>query len=219
MPHESKKAKRERVSEILTRLQKRYPDAKCALRHRNPLQLLVATILSAQCTDAKVNEVTEDLFRKYKTPEEFANVSQGALEQDIHSTGFYRNKAKNIRGAAKKIVEEHGGKVPDTMEALLELPGVARKTANVVLETAFGKNEGVIVDTHVIRLSQRLGLTERKDNSSDRMEAELMDLVPREMWGRFSHLLVFHGRSLCTARKPDCEHCPINDLCPSAFKA
>ena len=218
MPRESQAARRQRLARIIRLLKKRYPDARCALEHSNPLELLVATILSAQCTDARVNMVTRDLFKKYRSAEDYAKAPQVSLEQDIRSTGFYRNKARNIRAAAQKIFSDFDGNVPDTMEALLTLPGVARKTANVVLGTAFGKNEGIVVDTHVIRLARRLGLTSRKNNQGDKVEKELMDLVPRKDWTLFAHLLIFHGRQICTARKPDCAACPVSELCPSAFK-
>ena len=218
MPRESQAARRQRLARIIRLLKKRYPDARCALEHSNPLELLVATILSAQCTDARVNMVTRDLFKKYRSAEDYAKAPQVSLEQDIRSTGFYRNKARSIRAAAQKIVSDFDGNVPDTMEALLTLPGVARKTANVVLGTAFGKNEGIVVDTHVIRLARRLGLTSRKNNQGDKVEKELMDLVPRKDWTLFAHLLIFHGRQICTARKPDCAACPVSELCPSAFK-
>ena len=199
-------------------LNEAYPDATCSLDHRSPLQLLVATILSAQCTDKRVNIVTKDLFRKYKTAADYAAAAQEELAEDIHSTGFYRNKAKSIRGAAARIVAEFGGKVPDEMDDLLSLPGVARKTANVVLGSVFGRNDGVVVDTHVMRLSGRLKLTRHKNNQSDRIEKDLMKLIPRESWSLFSHQLVHHGRAVCSARKPDCPHCPLRDLCPSAGK-
>lgn len=217
MPRESQTNRRQRVGKIFRSLKKHFPNAHCELVHYNPLELLVATILSAQCTDKRVNIVTKDLFRKYRTPEDYANVRQEVLEQDIHSTGFYRNKAKNIRGAAAMIANEFGGNVPDTMDELLTLPGVARKTANVVLGTAFGKNEGVVVDTHVIRISARLKLT--KQTTPEKIELDLMELVPRKNWSLFSHLIVFLGRSHCTARKPNCPACPLSKkLCPSAGK-
>ena len=182
------------------------------------MQLLVATILSAQCTDVRVNVVTKDLFKRYRTVKAFAEVSQAQLEKAIHSTGFFRNKAKNIRGAAAKIISDFGGKVPDTMAELLTLPGVARKTANVVLGNAFGKNEGVVVDTHVARLARRLTFTRYPKTAADKIERDLMPLVPQEQWALFAHLLVFHGRAICAARKPNCDECPIADLCPSAGK-
>ncbi len=218
MPRENKQSRKNRTARIIGILRKRYPDARTALNFANPLELLVATILSAQCTDERVNIVTRDLFAKYRTAEDYARATQEQLEQEIRSTGFYRNKAKSIRGAAARIVEEFGGQVPDSMEALTSLPGVARKTANVVLGSAFGRNEGVVVDTHVTRLAQRLKLTARKNNQGDKIENDLMELVPRSEWSLFAHLLIFHGRRICTARKPDCPGCPVNRLCPSAFK-
>jgi len=201
-----------RVRRILRILARLYPDARCALTHRNAFELLVARILSAQCTDARVNMVTPALFKKFPDARAMARATPAELEELIKSTGFYRNKAKSIKGAAQKISTEHGGKVPDTMEALLELPGVARKTANVVLGNAFGKNEGVVVDTHVQRLSQRLGFTKHKD--PPKIERDLIDLFPRQDWAMLAHLLIFHGRQVCTARKPDCEHCPVRHDCP-----
>jgi endonuclease-3 len=196
-----------------------YPQARCALSHASALELLVATILSAQCTDKRVNIVTESLFAKYRTAKDYAQVPQEQLEQDIRSTGFYRNKARNIRQAAAMLVEKFSGQVPATMDDLLTLPGVARKTANVILGTAFGKSQGLVVDTHVIRLSDRLKLispTSRK--KPGKIERDLMALVPQNRWIMFSHLLVFHGRGLCTARKPHCQACPLarKHLCPSA---
>jgi len=182
--------------------------------HRNPLELLVATILSAQCTDARVNKVTPVLFAKYKSAADFAGVSQEELEKDIQSTGFFRNKAKNIRGMAARLIEAHGGKVPETMEELTSLPGVGRKTANVVLGNAFDSNVGVVVDTHVGRLSHRLGMTKHKDPV--KIERDLMELVPQKDWALFSHLLIHHGRAACTARNPKCTGCPLEKLCPSA---
>jgi len=218
MPRESKANLTKRARRIGAALNQAYPNATCSLDHRSPLQLLVATILSAQCTDKRVNIVTKDLFRKYKTAVDYAAAAQEDLAEDIRSTGFYRNKAKSIRGAAARIVADFGGKVPDEMDDLLSLPGVARKTANVVLGSAFGKNEGVVVDTHVMRLSGRLKLTRHKNNQSDRIEKDLMELIPRNRWSLFAHQLVTHGRAVCTARKPDCPHCPLNPLCPSAGK-
>jgi len=182
----------------------------------NPLQLLIATVLSAQCTDKRVNLVSESLFAQYKTAEDFAKVGQEELEEAIRSTGFFRNKAKNIRALCAALVEHHGSQVPADMEALTALPGVGRKTANVVLGNAFGLNEGVVVDTHVIRLANRLGLTTETD--PEKIEADLMDLVPREQWTNFSHWLIWHGRRRCTARNPDCAGCEVQKLCPSAFK-
>ncbi len=217
MPRESKASKRKRVGEIIERLRDRYPHVS-ALNWDTPMELLAATILSAQCTDERVNLVTAELFEELSTPEDFAGISQAELERRIRSTGFFRNKAKNIRAAARKIVDDYGGEVPDEMDDLLTLPGVARKTANVVLGDAFGKVEGIVVDTHVQRLAQRLKLTSRKNNQGDKMEKDLTDLVDRSDWIVFSHLMVYHGRAICTARKPDCDACEISDLCPSAFK-
>jgi len=190
-----------------------YPGAHCELDFKTPLQLLVATILSAQCTDKRVNMVTPPLFSRYKTAADFAAVPQETLEEAIRSTGFFRNKAKSIRAAAAAIQEQHGGKVPATMAELHALPGVGRKTANVVLGNAFGKDEGVVVDTHVARLSQRLRLT--KPTDAVKIEADLMKLVPRQHWTMWSHWLIWHGRRRCFARKPDCRHCEILQLCPS----
>jgi len=218
MPRESKANLKKRVAKIVAALKKQYPDARCALNYGSPLELLVATILSAQCTDVRVNIVTEDLFRKYRTAKDYAEAPQEALEQQIRSTGFFRNKTRSIRGAAARIVDQFAGRVPDTMEDLLTLPGVARKTANVVLGNAFGKNEGIVVDTHVIRLAGRLKLSRHTKTAADKIERDLVQLVPREEWTLFAHLLIFHGRSICTARKPACAQCPINPLCPSAGK-
>ena len=206
-----------RVRKILKILDEMYPHPTVPLHHRDCWELLVATILSAQCTDKRVNMVTPVLFKKYKTAKDFANVAQEELEKDIQSTGFYRNKAKSVRGAAAAIVAEHHGEVPQTMDELTALPGVGRKTANVVLGNAFGKNEGVVVDTHVSRLSQRLGLT--KQTTPEKIEADLVKLIPRAQWTDFSHWLIWHGRRRCFARKPDCVACEIQALCPSAFKA
>lgn len=202
-----------RVREIIRRLQREYPDAKCALNHSNPFELLIATILSAQCTDERVNKVTAELFRKYRGPADFAAVRQEELERDIHSTGFYRNKAKNIIAASRLILERFNGQVPAKMEDLLTLPGVARKTANVVLGCAYGIAEGIVVDTHVSRLSQRLGLTE--NTAPEKIEKDLMQIVPKRHWVMFSHWLIFHGRKVCKARNPDCGGCVLADLCPS----
>ena len=205
--------KKERTAAIIRRLKKAYPDAHCALNHANPFELLIATILSAQCTDERVNIVTADLFRKYRGPQDLLNASQSELESDIHSTGFFRNKAKSIKGASRRIIEIYGGKVPETMEDLLTLPGVARKTANVVLGNAFAIASGVVVDTHVARLSQRLGLTEEKDPR--RIEADLIQLVPRKHWIMFPHWLITHGRRVCIARRPKCRECVLGNICPS----
>ncbi len=202
---------------LIDRLYELYPAPQCELNFRNPLELLVATILSAQCTDVRVNIVTASLFEKYRSPEDYLAVPQEELEEDIHSTGFFRNKAKNIRGACQRILEVYGGQVPDTMEELLTLPGVARKTANVVLGNIFNKNEGIAVDTHVTRLSGLLRLTEHTDPV--KIERDLMSMFPREHWTSASHLLILHGRRVCIARRPNCEACPLDDLCPSAFVA
>ncbi|MFP4139115.1 MAG: endonuclease III [Phycisphaerae bacterium] len=218
MPRESKANKRKRAVEINDRLAKEYPGAECSLDYENPFQLLVATILAAQCTDARVNMVTPDLFEAFDSPRAFAAADREDIEQAVRSCGFYRNKARSIQGAASRIVEEHDGEVPDTMDELLDLPGVARKTANVILGTAFGKNEGIVVDTHVTRLAGRLKLTTRKNNQGDKIEKDLQDLLPREEWTMFAHRLVFHGRQCCTARTPDCDNCCLNDLCPSVGK-
>ena len=206
---------KQRTKTIIARLRKAYPDAHCSLNYSNPLELLVATILSAQCTDERVNIVTADLFRKYRKAEDFINVEQTELEQDIRSTGFYRNKAKAIQGACRLIVEQHGGRVPSTLDELLELPGVARKTANVVLGNAFGISSGVVVDTHVGRLSQRLGLTVHEQ--PEKIERDLIELVPQKDWVDFSHLMIYHGRAVCKARKPECASCTLEDLCPSSL--
>jgi endonuclease-3 len=200
------------ISRLINALRATYPSAHCALDYRNPLELLIATILSAQCTDKRVNMVTPELFARFKTAADYAGVTPRELEKMIRSTGFYRNKAKAIRAACKDIVEKHAGRVPDTIEALTSLHGVGRKTANVVLGNAFGKNEGVVVDTHVGRLSQRLGLT--RQTNPEKIERDLMQLVPRELWALFAHWLVWHGRQRCAARKPDCEHCELVHLCP-----
>ncbi len=211
MQKKSKIDKKKRTAMITASLKKIHPDAKTALHHRNPLQLLVATILSAQCTDVRVNIVTKDLFKKYKSATVYAKASQEVFEQEIRTTGFYRNKAKNIIATAKKLIDDFGGKVPDNMDDLISLPGVARKTANVVLGDAFGKNEGIAVDTHVRRLAGRLGLSKHEDPV--KIEKDLMELVPRKNWAIFSHLLIFHGRRVCTARKPRCDECGISKLC------
>ena len=207
-------ARRQRVEAILPILKRTYPQARCSLDHRGALELLVATILSAQSTDERVNLVTKDLFRKYRSAKDYADVSQEELERDIHSTGFYRNKAKSLRAMGGALVDQHGGKVPDTMEELTALAGVGRKTANVVLGNAFGKNVGIVVDTHVTRVSWRLGLTTQKDAA--KIEQDLIPLVPQHEWTLFSHLLIHHGRAICQARNPRCEECPIREHCPSA---
>lgn len=216
---ETAQARQERAIEILRRLHKLYPEATCALEHKSALHLLTATILSAQCTDDRVNKVTPGLFRKYPTAADFAKAIPEQLEELIRSTGFFRNKAKSLMGAGRVIIEKFSGQVPDTMESLLELPGVARKTANVVLGTWFGKNEGVVVDTHVGRLSHRLRLTWRSKNEKDavRIEQDLMEVIPRSEWTYLSHSLIWHGRKVCSARGPKCADCTLNDVCPSAF--
>jgi len=199
------------VKGILAGLKKAYPEAECALTHATPLQLLIATILSAQCTDKRVNLVTPDLFRKYPTAEAFARASLKTLERMIHSTGFFRNKAKNIREACRRLVKEHNGQVPQSMEELLQLPGVARKTANVVLGTAYGVASGVVVDTHVFRISRRLGLTRAK--TPEKVEQDLMAQIPSREWINFSHRLIHHGRRICSARSPQCTLCALEPHC------
>ena len=208
-----KKAK-DRIEDIIARMKTAYPKSKTALMFETPLQILVATILSAQCTDEQVNKITPALFRKYKTAADFANADPRVFENEIRSTGFFRNKTKSIIGAAQKIVDDFGGQVPDRMEALITLPGVARKTANIVLSSAYRKVEGIAVDTHVKRLSQRLGLS--KENNPDKIERDLMRLIPKKDWIEFNYMLVNHGRQVCQARKPDCPGCVLNSLCPSA---
>jgi endonuclease-3 len=217
---ESLKSRTDRGRHILSRLREQYGDAECALNHRNALELLVATILSAQSTDVNVNLVTKTLFKKYRMAADYAAAPREGLEADIRSTGFFRQKAKNVQATCQIIVDQHGGKVPDTMEALTALPGVARKTANVVLGTWFGKNEGVVVDTHVGRLAERLGLTWTSKNSKDaiKIEKDLQQVIPQEEWTFVSHALIWHGRKVCSARKPDCDKCTLWVHCPSAFK-
>ena len=205
--------RQDRITEVIRRLRKAYPDAHCALNHTSPFELLIATILSAQCTDARVNIVTADLFRKYRGPSDFAAVSKTELEKDIHSTGFFRNKAKNIQAACKRIIEEFGGEIPRTMDEILTLGGVARKTANVVLGNAFGIASGVVVDTHVSRLSQRLGLTD--STTPEKIERDLAAFIPKKYWVMFPHWIIFHGRQICIARKPKCSECVLADICPS----
>ncbi|MCO5334191.1 MAG: endonuclease III [Pyrinomonadaceae bacterium] len=204
---------KKRSAEILRRLKKEYPDAHCALDHTSPFELLIATILSAQCTDARVNIVTAELFRKYRRPQDYIDVTQEELERDIHSTGFFRNKAKNIRAACKRLIDEYNGEVPQTMDELLTLAGVARKTANVVLGNAFGIAAGVVVDTHVSRVSQRLGFTAAR--SPEAIERDLAALIPKKDWIMLPHRLIFHGRKICVARKPKCSECVLADQCPS----
>jgi endonuclease-3 len=212
MPRETAQANAARLKKIIAALDRTYPEAHCELNHADPLELLVATILSAQCTDKRVNIVTKELFKKYRSAADYANAPLAELEQAIKTTGFFRNKAKNIQTCCRKLVERHNSQVPRTMEELTKLDGVGRKTANVVLGNAFGVNVGVVVDTHVARLSHRLGLTKQKD--PEKIEQELMALVPQKQWTLFSHWLIWHGRRRCDARKPDCDHCEIGKLCP-----
>jgi endonuclease-3 len=207
--------KKKRARQIIRLLKREYPGARCSLNHSNPLELLVATILSAQCTDERVNLVTAELFRKYRTAEDYAAAPVAELERDIHSTGFFRNKAKAIQGACRLLVERHGGRVPDSMEELLELPGVARKTANVVLGNAYRIASGVVVDTHVTRLSERLGFSAEK--TAEKIEKDLAGLVSKGDWIIFPHLLIAHGREVCKARTPLCGECVVARLCPSAM--
>jgi len=204
-----------RVREIIRKLKRAYPDAKCSLNHSNAFELLIATILSAQCTDDRVNIVTADLFRKYRKPDDYLKVSPRELEKDIRTTGFFRNKTKSIQGTSKALTELYGGRVPHTMDELLELPGVARKTANVVLGNAFSIKAGVVVDTHVTRLSHRLGLSQQKQ--AEKIEQDLIQLVPKKDWVIFSHLLIAHGRKICKARNPLCADCVVENLCPSSY--
>jgi endonuclease-3 len=206
----------ERIQEILKRLDQLYPDVTCALHHKSAWELLVATILSAQSTDVNVNRVTPELFRKYPTVEDFAALTPEQLQPDIYSTGFYRNKAKSVVGAAKKIMSDFGGQVPDDMEKILTLPGVARKTANVVLGSWFKKADGLVVDTHVTRISRRLELT--KSTDAPKIEQDLMKVIPQEKWILFSHQIIWHGRKLCVARRPKCAECPLENLCHAADK-
>jgi endonuclease-3 len=204
------------IAEVIPRLKKEYPDARTELDWTNPLELLVATVLSAQTTDVRVNQVTEGLFEKYRTAADYAGADPAELEEDIRPTGFYRNKARALQGIARALLEEHGGDVPRTMPELVALPGVGRKTANVVLGNAFGVDEGIVVDTHVRRVSNRLGLTGERD--PEKIEKDLLQMVPEEDRTIFSHLLILHGRRVCKARKPDCPGCVLNDVCPSAFE-
>ena len=204
-----------RALKIIDLLEKEHPDAKVALHYSNPLELLVATMLSAQTTDERVNKVTEPLFKKYKKPEDYAKAELKELEQDIRSTGFYHNKARNLKNSARMLVEKFNSTVPKTMEDMIELPGVARKTANIVLSNAYNVVVGIAVDTHVRRLAKRLGLS--KSNDPDKIETDLMNLVPREKWMRITDLLIFHGRRVCKAKKPKCVQCVLNKICPSAF--
>ena len=217
MPRETHEARAARVRQIIARLRKAYPDAHCELDSSSPLELLIATILSAQCMDKQVNLVTPGLFRKYRSATDYAKAPAAELEQDIRRLGFFRNKARSIQACGRALVEKHGGRVPRTMAELVELGGVGRKTANVVLGNAFRMNEGVVVDTHVTRLSQRLGLT--KQTQPEKIEQDLMPLVPRRQWTLFSHWLIWHGRRRCSARQPDCDGCEIRRLCPSADRS
>jgi endonuclease-3 len=219
MPRESAARKKQRVTKIIAALRKAYPEARCALDHTNPLELLIATILSAHCSDRQVNLVTKELFRKYMTAKDYALADPAEFQEDIRSIGLFRNKTKSILAASQAIVDDFGGEVPRTMDELTTLPGVARKTANVVLGNAFGVSAGVVVDTHVFRLANRLGLTNwSKVGQSHKVEQDLMALVPKRQWTMFAHWLIFHGRNVCAARKPDCDQCVIRKLCPSAGK-
>jgi endonuclease-3 len=206
---------KQRVRKIISNLKRAYPDAKCSLNHSNAFELLIATILSAQCTDARVNIVTQDLFRKYRKPGDYLNVSPKELQRDIRTTGFFRNKTTSIQGTAKMLNEKYRGEVPKTMDELLELPGVARKTANVVLGNAFGLSAGVVVDTHVTRLSHRLDLS--RQNTAEKIEQDLIAIVPKKDWVIFPHLMIAHGRAICKARNPLCAECVIEKLCPSSY--
>jgi endonuclease-3 len=214
VPRESKKARRDRAARVYDLLAREHPDARTALVHENPYQLAVATILSAQCTDERVNAVTPKLFERWPTAADLARARPRELEKVIRPTGFFRNKTRSLLGMSRAVVEEHGGEIPDTMEALVGLPGIGRKTANVILGNAFGKNEGVVVDTHVRRLSRRLAFTRHEDPK--KIELDLVDLFPRKRWTMLSHLLIFHGRRVCVARRPRCEVCVVSHLCPSS---
>ena len=205
----------QRVAKIIELLEKQYPKAKTALNYSNPLEILVATMLSAQTTDERVNIVTQNLFKKYRTPQDYANVDIKELEQDIRSTGFYHNKARNLKKCCQLLIEKYNSQAPKTMEEMLELPGVARKTANIVLYNAYGIISGIAVDTHVRRLSQRIGLTEYEDPA--KIEQDLMQITSKDKWMKLTDLLIFHGRQVCIARKPKCEICSLNKICPSAF--
>ena len=214
MSKRAKEPSHKRIGEILQLFKKEYPDAHCSLDYTTPFELLIATILSAQCTDVRVNLVTKDLFRKYRGPRDYLEVPEEELQNDIRTTGFFRNKTKSIRGTSAKLIEEYNGQVPSTMDQLLTLPGVARKTANVVLGNAFHITSGVVVDTHVSRVSQRLGLT--KATQAEKIEQDLMKLVPGKDWIAFSHRVIMHGRYVCKAPKPDCPNCVLNHICPSS---
>jgi endonuclease-3 len=215
MSHKAKIDLKGLVRKIIRLLKRAYPDARCSLNHSSAFELLIATILSAQCTDDRVNIVTADLFRKYRKPEDYLKVSSSELEKDIRTTGFFRNKTRSIQGTARLLTDQYGGKVPDSMDELLELPGVARKTANVVLGNAFGIESGVVVDTHVTRLSHRLGLSVQQH--PEKIENDLIEIVPKKDWVIFSHLLIAHGRKVCRARNPACDQCVLEKLCPSSF--
>ena len=208
----SSRSRQVQVEQIVAALKNEYPDAQCALQYQNPFQLMIATILSAQCTDVRVNKVTPDLFKKYPSVQSFASASQADLEEMIRTTGFFRNKSKSIIGASQRIMNQYGGQVPRDMESLLTLPGVARKTANVVLGTAFGTASGVVVDTHVFRITHRLGLS--KGKTPEKVEMDLMKSIPPDEWINFSHRLIHHGRKVCIARKPACERCVLEEVCP-----
>jgi len=214
-PKETTEELKKRTREIIRKLKRAYPGAKCSLNHSNAFELLIATILSAQCTDDRVNIVTADLFRKYRKPEDYLTVSPRELEKDIQSTGFFRNKTKSIQVTEKMLTETYGGEVPKTMDELLELPGVARKTANVVLGNAFDIKAGVVVDTHVTRLSHRLNLTQEK--TAEKIEQDLIPIVPKKDWVIFPHLIIYHGRKTCKARNPQCAECVVEKNCPSSF--
>jgi endonuclease-3 len=205
-----------RAKKLLAILESTYPDARVTLDYKNPFQLLIATILAAQCTDERVNQVTKHLFKKYRTPHDFATANPAELEEAIRPTGFYRNKTKSIIGCCKRLVEKHGGQVPKTMEELIQLPGVWRKTANILLGNAFGMNEGIAVDTHVTRVSNRLGLAQ--SDKQDKIEQQLCRVIPRDKWTLITHLLIFHGRTICKAQRPACPHCPVHHLCPWPHK-
>jgi endonuclease-3 len=211
----AKEELRKRTQQIIRLLKREYPDATCSLNYSNPFELLIATILSAQCTDERVNMVTADLFRKYRKPADYLKVAPEELQEDIRTTGFFRNKAKSIQGTAKVLVDGYKGQVPHTIEQLLELPGVARKTANVVMGNAFGIASGVVVDTHVTRLSRRFGLT--KEKQPEKIEKDLIELIPKKDWVIFPHLLIAHGRKICKARNPLCSNCVVEKLCPSSY--
>jgi endonuclease III len=215
MKRESFDELKARTRVVIRRLKRVYPGAKCSLNHSNPFELLVATILSAQCTDERVNMVTADLFRKYRKPEDYLKVPPRELEKDIQSTGFFRNKTKSLQGTAKMLTEQYHGEVPQTMDELLELPGVARKTANVVLGNAFDIHAGVVVDTHVTRLSHRLGFTQQK--TAEKIEQDLIPIVPKKDWVIFPHLMIYHGRKICKARTPLCAECVVEKQCPSSY--